>query len=210
MQPNWQNRAQQQQQQRQREAMGAAWQQQQATQRRALAAAAASAATAAAEDPFSKLEAEAAIIRRDLASRRITQDIARSRLNDLMLQDAQGVWWMVGTQSGSWYRHDGCTWVPAARPGQASLRLANSAPKPGARATVARVPAAGPRATRTFGVPSFLAGVLVWGVVAFMAGGALANLLPGSGPSEAMVLGLLIWAMLVILSWRQHRQRMGK
>jgi hypothetical protein len=208
MQPNWQNRAQQQQQQRQRDAMGAAWQQQQAAQRQAQARAAG--AHSLSDDPFARVESEAAVVRRDLAAGRITEAIARSRLNDLMVQDSQGVWWMVGTQSGSWYRYDGSTWVPAARPGQASLRLANSAPKPGARATVARVPGAGPRATRTFGVPSFLAGVLVWGVVAFLAGGALAGLLPGSGPSEALVLGILIWTVLIILSWRQHRRRMGK
>jgi hypothetical protein len=209
MQPNWQNRAQQQQQQRQREAMGAAWQQQQqAAQRQAQARAAA--AHSLSDDPCALAESEAATVRRDLAAGRITEAIARSRLNDLMVQDLQGVWWMVGTQSGTWYRYDGGNWVPAARPGQASLHQANSAPKPGARATAAQVPGAGPRATRTFGVPSFLAGVLVWGVVAFMAGGALAGLLPGSGPSEALVLGILIWAVLVMLSWRQHRRRMGK
>ncbi|MHB1318614.1 MAG: hypothetical protein ACYCYF_08365 [Anaerolineae bacterium] len=206
--PNWQQRTQQQLQQRQRDAMGAAWQQQQAAQRRAQAAMA-NAAQAPVDDPFLRVEAQAAAIQRDLAARRISEDVARSRLEDLMLQDSAGTWWMVGTRSGSWYRYDGTAWVPSPRPGTGEPLQGNRVLASGRRATADQAPAS-QRASQTFGVPSFIAGVLVWGAVAFMVGSALAGFLPGSGASEALVLGLVIWAGLIVLSWRQHRRRMDR
>ena len=35
----------------------------------------------------------------------------RARLQDLMIQDEQGRWWMIGYESRQWYVHDGEKWV---------------------------------------------------------------------------------------------------
>lgn len=37
----------------------------------------------------------------------------RARLQDLMLQDEQGRWWMIGYETGQWYVHDGEKWLRA-------------------------------------------------------------------------------------------------
>jgi multisubunit Na+/H+ antiporter MnhG subunit len=46
----------------------------------------------------------------------------KARLADLMLQDEQGHWWMIGYETGQWYRHEGEQWVrsdpPASRYGR--------------------------------------------------------------------------------------------
>ncbi|MCX6032853.1 MAG: SUMF1/EgtB/PvdO family nonheme iron enzyme [Chloroflexi bacterium] len=40
----------------------------------------------------------------------------KARLQDLMLQDEQGRWWMIGYETGQWYVHDGEKWVRAEPP----------------------------------------------------------------------------------------------
>ena len=35
----------------------------------------------------------------------------KTRLQDLMIQDEQGRWWMIGYETGQWYVHDGEKWV---------------------------------------------------------------------------------------------------
>ncbi len=40
----------------------------------------------------------------------------KARLQDLMLQDEQGRWWMIGVETGQWYVHDGEKWVQAEPP----------------------------------------------------------------------------------------------
>jgi hypothetical protein len=35
----------------------------------------------------------------------------KARLQNLMLQDEEGRWWMIGYESGQWYVHDGQAWV---------------------------------------------------------------------------------------------------
>src|SRR5512146_2480982 len=36
----------------------------------------------------------------------------KARLQDLMVQDGQGRWWMIGYETGQWYVHDGQHWNP--------------------------------------------------------------------------------------------------
>jgi hypothetical protein len=41
----------------------------------------------------------------------------KTRLEELMVQDEQGDWWMIGYETERWHRHDGTNWVPADPPG---------------------------------------------------------------------------------------------
>ena len=43
----------------------------------------------------------------------------KARLEELMLQDEQGRWWMIGYETGQWYVNDGQRWVQA-EPSEAS------------------------------------------------------------------------------------------
>jgi hypothetical protein len=77
-------------------------------------------------DRFAQVEAEAAKLRQEWAAGRMTDSQLMKRLAALMVQDAQGVWWAVGVQTGEWYRYDGREWVRATPP-----RLATAgAPQP--------------------------------------------------------------------------------
>ncbi len=41
----------------------------------------------------------------------------KARLQDLMLQDEQGRWWMIGAETGQRYYHDGERWIRSEPPG---------------------------------------------------------------------------------------------
>lgn len=57
-----------------------------------------------AEDEFFKLKGQ-------VAAGRITQAQFEEQLRALVVQDAQGRYWMLGADSGKWYVHDGTSWV---------------------------------------------------------------------------------------------------
>ena len=63
----------------------------------------------------------------------------KARLQDLMLQDEQGRWWMIGYETGQWYVHDGEKWVkaqpPAAAPPATRPELRQPASESGVSAT---------------------------------------------------------------------------
>lgn len=70
-----------------------------------------------------------------LAAGVITQEEFRARLEELIVQDDQGRTWMMGAQSGKWYRYDGKRWVqdtpktePQAKPSTPTDVTAPSAP----------------------------------------------------------------------------------
>lgn len=65
------------------------------------------------EDRFRKLEDEYFRLKGQLAAGRITQDQFQKALSDLMIQDAQGRYWMLGLDSAKWNYHDGAKWVEA-------------------------------------------------------------------------------------------------
>lgn len=57
-------------------------------------------------------------LRQQLEIGSLTESDLRSRLKDAMFQDAGGVWWMIGHETGEWYAFDGEEWaarVPAGR-----------------------------------------------------------------------------------------------
>lgn len=59
-----------------------------------------------AEDEYFKLKGQ-------LSTGRITQEQFEAKLHDLMVQDGQGRYWMLGADTAKWYRHDGETWTEA-------------------------------------------------------------------------------------------------
>lgn len=64
------------------------------------------AAYKSAEEAYFKLKGQA-------ATGRITHEQFEAQLRELMVQDAQGRYWMLGADSGKWYRRDGETWTEA-------------------------------------------------------------------------------------------------
>lgn len=62
---------------------------------------------------FQQAEDEYFKYRGQLATGRITQAEFERRLHDLMVQDSQGRYWLLGAASGKWFVHDGQAWVEA-------------------------------------------------------------------------------------------------
>jgi hypothetical protein len=63
-----------------------------------------------AEQKFGQLKAQ-------FAAGGLTEAALRSQLEELMVEDAEGRWWMLGYETGQWHYHDGSGWVRADPPG---------------------------------------------------------------------------------------------
>ena len=74
----------------------------------------------------------------------LTEAQYNAALQDLILQDEAGAYWMIGAETGRWYRHDGQEWVSAQPPAESAeqaavARSATSPPSaPAAMAPTAR------------------------------------------------------------------------
>lgn len=77
---------------------------------------------------FEQAEQEYFSLRGQLDTHRITPQQFDSALKALMIQDAQGRYWMPGADSGQWYVHDGQQWVRAA-PNAQSVSSPNASPR---------------------------------------------------------------------------------
>ena len=60
---------------------------------------------------FKKIEEQYNIIKSRLKNGEINTDEMKAELKDLMIQDDDGRYWMIGSKSGKWYVYDGSTWV---------------------------------------------------------------------------------------------------
>jgi hypothetical protein len=127
MKPGWQQQQQQQFQQLRRQQMGAAWQQEQEKKKRA--AEAQKSAIDDSSDLFRLLEQEVTNLRNQIEYGKISKDQANARLQELMVQDEQGVLWTVGIETGDWYRFDGKDWVLAQR-AKPQQQVASAQPTP--------------------------------------------------------------------------------
>jgi len=67
---------------------------------------------------FAEVEREVAKLRQQVAAGRLTEEACKARMRELMVEDADGNWWMVGYETREWYRHDGTDWVRADPPGR--------------------------------------------------------------------------------------------
>jgi hypothetical protein len=118
-------------------------------------------------DPFTDLEQQAAQLRALVAAGQLSQAQLEAYLGQMMVQDGQGQYWMVGAKSGQWYRYDGAQWVldsPPRRGGRRSAAQARgSGRSAGAVASMPlATPAAKPRWRRTLGA---LGGGLIFTLV---------------------------------------------
>jgi hypothetical protein len=86
---------------------------------------------------FPEVEREVAKLRQDLAASRLTEEQFKAHLREMMVEDEEGNWWMVGYETGEWYRHDGTDWVPNQPPGRVTAMPVSSLPaRPAERAQV--------------------------------------------------------------------------
>jgi len=65
---------------------------------------------------FSQVEAEFERLKAQFEAGAFTEAEFKARLEDLMIQDEQGRWWMIGSETGQWYYHDGQKWVQSEPP----------------------------------------------------------------------------------------------
>lgn len=67
-------------------------------------------------DRFQEVEAAFGRLKGNFAEGRITQQEFIDSLKQLRIKDSQGRFWMIGAQSGQWYRFDGRDWIQAKPP----------------------------------------------------------------------------------------------
>ena len=112
-----------------------------------------------AEDKFKQLKAQ-------FQAGQIPEEQFKARLEELMLQDEQGRWWMLGYETGLWYYHAGEAWVQAAPPEAPSPHTPGPrepAPQPPVPTVVPPRPPipAGPEIPATAWKPSYWIAILL-------------------------------------------------
>ena len=65
---------------------------------------------------FEKTEKQFAALKNQRSSGELSETEYQAALKNLIVQDADGTHWMLGTESGKWYRSDGHEWVGADPP----------------------------------------------------------------------------------------------
>jgi hypothetical protein len=60
---------------------------------------------------FARVEAEFERLKGRFESGTLTEVDLKARLEELMIEDEQGRWWMIGYETGQWYAHDGEKWA---------------------------------------------------------------------------------------------------
>ncbi|MGB8646708.1 MAG: hypothetical protein WCF84_15820 [Anaerolineae bacterium] len=69
---------------------------------------------------FQRAEDEYFRLKGLMATGRVTHEQFEAALKDLMFQDVQGRWWMLGAETGQWHVYDGQQWVLAQPPSPGS------------------------------------------------------------------------------------------
>lgn len=128
-QPQWQRK---QEEMRRKQQMGAAWEEKQKAKAKKQPEKQQPDSSPQYTDKFAQVEEEVARLRQELAAGRLTKEQFKARLHELMVQDEQGTWWMIGFKTGGWYRHDGTDWVP-------DQPVRHSVSKPGSPPSVQQV-----------------------------------------------------------------------
>ena len=94
-------------------------------------------------NPFQRTEDEYFRLKGQLTAGRITQAQFDSALKDLMLRDADGRYWMIGGEHGTWYVQDGSNWVEQNPPVAGAMPPPSYAPEPMRRSNSTMLIAAG-------------------------------------------------------------------
>jgi len=90
----------------------------------------------------------------------LSEERMRAALSDLMVQDDQGRWWVLGYETGTWYVHDGEKWIPGEPPATATTAPTRTAAPPAPGQTAQPLPA------RSQPWPWIAAALAVVGIVA--------------------------------------------
>ena len=77
---------------------------------------------------FLQVEKSVEILKKELAAGRLDEQTFESHLLNLIDVAEDGYYWMLGHESGRWYRHDGGKWVPN-QPGEMFVPLKEIAPE---------------------------------------------------------------------------------
>ena len=131
---------------------------------------------------FPRVDAEFRKLKAQYEADDLSEADFKARLQDLMVQDEQGRWWMIGYETGQWYFHDGVQWVPTepppaqqaestsaveAEPTPPVMPQASPAPKNKARADARTGPSDNKTTLRlafTVGAVLALVGIGIWGL----------------------------------------------
>lgn len=65
---------------------------------------------------FSSVETRFQELKGQFEAGDLTEEEFKSQLQDLMIQDEEGRWWMIGYESSQWHYHDGEKWVQSEPP----------------------------------------------------------------------------------------------
>ncbi|MBC8249086.1 MAG: SHOCT domain-containing protein [Anaerolineales bacterium] len=65
---------------------------------------------------FAQVEIKFKELKRKYDTGAITEAEFKAQLEELMIQDEEGRWWIIGYETGQWYYHDGEKWVQAEPP----------------------------------------------------------------------------------------------
>ena len=71
---------------------------------------------------FTQVESKYKELKRKYDSGAITEDEFKAQLEELMIEDEEGKWWMIGYETGQWYYHDGKKWAQSEPPQLAEWR----------------------------------------------------------------------------------------
>lgn len=121
-------------------------------------------------DPFKRALEEYFLLKGKLATGRITDAEFEAALKALMVQDAQGRYWMLGSDTGKWYVHDGAQWIEGLPPG-IQAEKPQTLPERRQETPASLPPVAPPRpaARKTNILPIVLLGTLVVVAIAVVA-----------------------------------------
>ncbi len=65
---------------------------------------------------YAEVEASYRELKAQVTAGVLSEDDFKARLDDLMIQDDQGRWWIIGYETGDWYVYEGEQWVQAKPP----------------------------------------------------------------------------------------------
>jgi len=69
-------------------------------------------------DEFARVEQETLKLKQAFSSGKLDQEAFDKALKKLIIADDQKRWWMLGTESNTWYRYDGQQWLVDTPPGR--------------------------------------------------------------------------------------------
>ncbi len=144
---------------------------------------------------FGQVEERVAKLRQSLTAGQMTEEQFKFQLREMMVEDEDGNWWMVGYETGKWYRHDGTDWVRADPPRRAVSKSASKS------ATSAQ-----PQPHRFKGAAVFVLGLIVTGVVGLLAGQLAFEALFDHDDVMTWIFVSIIWSCGLVVTFTSARK----